>query len=572
MRAVIFGREERGEAVVPWLIDLFKADTPAHVLLVLGMVITVGLVLGRIRIFGIQPGVAGVLFSGLAAAHFGLGIGGTQLDFIRDFGLILFVFMVGLQVGPGFFASFRRQGLAINLAATVIVLSGSAIAVFYHLVLRFPLPAAVGILCGAVTNTPSLGAAQQAFREVSRPLAGGGDMAGLAYAVAYPFGVIGIIVTMILLRHLFRVRMEVEQDRFRAAQEVLFPAPCNVNLELRNPQLIGKPLRVIGEVIGAEVVVSRILRRGELFSPRFETLLEAGDVMLAIGSRENLEKLRLLIGDESRIDLKSHAGPLAVRRILVTREQVIGRSLSSLNLRERYGINITRIFRAGMEFVPGGSVRLQFGDKLTVVGEEEMLKQLAGELGNSLKHLDFPNILPVFLGIAAGVLLGSVPFRIPGIPAQIKLGLAGGPLLVAILLSRFGHIGRFTPYLSGSANLALRETGIVLFLATVGLRSGAGFLHTVIHAGGLNWMLLGAVVTVLPLLLAGIAVRFLLKADFLAVCGLLAGSMTDPPALAFANSYTGSDAPAVTYAAVYPLTTFLRIMVAQLIVLIFASG
>ena len=387
--------------------------------------------------------------------------------------------------------------------------------------------------------------------------------------MAYPFWVLGVILAMVLTLRLFRIGLEAEKKAFQQAQADIFPAPESMNLEVKNPQLAGQPLSILAGVIRADIVVSRILRGQELFTPVQDTTLQSGDVLLAVGRKSSLEKLRLLVGGESTVDLKKIPGPLIVRLILVSQKKVIGRSLAELQLRKRYGVNITRIHRAGIEFVPSPGVHLQFGDRLTVVGSQYMIAALAAELGNSLKELDIPEILPVFLGIIAGVVLGSLPLPIPGLPLPLKLGLAGGPLVMAILISRFGNIGRFSSYVPRSANLMLREVGIVLFLACVGLRAGADLVPTLVRGQGLLWLGCGALITLLPLLLVVFFASLVLKKNYLELCGLIAGSMTDPPALAFANGYTGSDAPAVTYATVYPLVTFLRIISAQVLVLFF---
>ncbi len=551
-----------------WLLELLLKDSTAHAILLLGSVICVGILLGKVRFFGVSFGIAGVLFAGILAAHLQLYINEGIVDFIKDFGLILFVYSIGLQVGPGFFASLRRQGMAINLLAAAVVLLGVVAVVLLRRLFSLPADAAVGILTGAVTNTPSLGAAQQALKDLAGPAAAL-RQAGLGYAVAYPFGVLGVILAMIVTRRIFRIALAAENEAFQQAQADIFPVPESMNLEVKNPQLSGQPLSVLAGVIQADIVVSRILRGKELFTPVRDTVLQSGDVLLAVGQKASLEKLRLLVGGESAVDLKKIPGQLIVRLVLVSQKKVIGRSLAELQLRQRYGVNITRIHRAGVEFVPSTGVHLQFGDRLTVVGSQDMIAQLASELGNSLKELDIPEILPVFLGIIAGVLLGSLPLPIPGLPLPLKLGLAGGPLVMAILVSRFGNVGRFSSYVPRSANLMLRELGIVLFLACVGLRAGADFVPTLVRGQGLLWLGCGALITLLPLLLVVAFARLALKKNYLELCGLMAGSMTDPPALAFANGYTGSDAPAVTYATVYPLVTFLRIISAQVLVLFF---
>ncbi len=550
-----------------WLTDIFLTDSTAHAVLILALVISAGILAGKIRVRGVSFGIAGVLFVGILSAHLGLGIDAATADFVKDFGLILFVYSIGLQVGPGFFASLQRQGLVVNLLAAAVVLLGVGLAVALRLLFSLPAGALAGLLAGAVTNTPSLGAAQQALAEVAGGSAAAARQAGVAYAVAYPFGVIGVILGMILIRRVFRISLSEERTACEQAQAGIFPAPESVNLEVSNPQLAGRPLSALAGVIQAEFVVSRILRGQEVFTPVQDTPLRKGDVLLVVGSRAVLDRLRLLVGQESAVDLKKVAGPLVSRHVVVSRKPVIGRALSQLGLRRRYGVNITRIQRAGVEFVPSPAVRLQFGDRLTVVGGQDVVGQLAAELGNSPRQLDIPEILPIFLGMIAGVLLGSLPLPVPGLPMPLKLGLAGGPLLAAILIGRFGNIGRFSSYVPRGASLMLREVGIVLFLACVGLRAGAGFVPALAGGSGLAWLGCGALITLLPLALVAAFARLVLKTNYVELCGLLAGSMTDPPALAFANAHTGSDAPSVTYATVYPLVTLLRILSAQVLVL-----
>ncbi len=553
-----------------WLAEILLHNSTAHTVLILALVVSAGLLLGKIRFFGVHFGIAGVLFAGILIAHFHLGINEEIADFVKDFGLILFVYSIGLQVGPGFFASLRKQGLVVNLLAATVVVLGVATAALLCALLSLPVEALAGILTGAVTNTPSLGAAQQALKDIGTGSAAV-RQAGLGYALAYPFGVLGVILSIALMRRIFRINLAAEKTEFQQAQDNIFPAPENLNLEVKNPQLAGQPLSVLAAVIQADIVVSRILRGKELFAPVQDTKLQIGDVLLVVGARPSLEKLRLLVGGESAVDLHKIPGQLTVRHILVSQKKVIGRSLAELQLRKRFGVNITRIHRAGIEFVPSPGVHLQFGDRLTAVGGQDRIAQLAGELGNSLKELDIPEILPVFLGIIAGVVLGSMPLPIPGLPLPLKLGLAGGPLVMAILIGRFGNIGRFSAYVPRSANLMLREVGIALFLACVGLRAGADFVPTLVRGQGLLWLGCGALITLLPLLLVVLFARLVLKKNYLELCGLMAGSMTDPPALAFANGYVDSDAPAVTYATVYPLVTFLRIISAQLLVLFFLN-
>lgn len=558
-----------------WINDLLVGASTSHVVFVLATAIAVGLAIGQIRVFGVSLGIAGVLFAGLALGHFGFGIQGEVLDFARDFGLALFVFTIGLQVGPGFFASLRKRGLGLNFLAAAIVILGMGVAVLAYFALGLPLPAMVGLLSGAVTNTPGLGAAQQAFaslQSMGLPAAAGdpGAVSGMAYAVAYPFGVVGIILAMILLRGLFRVDVAREAAELEAEQSPVGLMPGNFNVRVANPRLAGTQVRELAGLVQAEFVISRLLRGGEVLGVRADSPLAIGDILHVVATRDNAEKLAIVAGELSETDVRQVPSALASRQLLITHKPSVGRSVRELDLLHRYGVVITRIQRAGVELVAGPAVRLAFGDRVTVVGDAESLGKAAAELGDSLKALNAPNILSIFFGLIAGVILGSLPFDVPGLPAPIRLGLAGGPLLVALVLGRLGKVGPLVFWLPQSANLALREIGITLFLATVGLKSGVHFVETVSSGQGLLWMGVGALVTFLPLFLVGLAARIFLKLNFASLSGLLAGSMTDPPALSFAQASTGSDAPAVTYASVYALVMVLRIVGAQALVLLLA--
>ncbi|HUX41720.1 MAG TPA: putative transporter [Rectinemataceae bacterium] len=560
-----------------WTSDLLAGTSTTHTVFVLAVAIAVGLAVGQIKIYGISLGIAGVLFVALALGHFGFTIQPEILDFARDFGLALFVFTIGLQVGPGFFASLRRQGLRLNLLAAAIVLVGMAIATFAYFALGLPLPAMVGLLSGAVTNTPGLGAAQQAFASLGT---GAGELlpstadaisvSGMAYAVAYPFGVIGIILAMILLRALFRVDVGRESAELEAEQSPARLAPGNFNIRVANPRLAGAQIRELAGLVQAEFVVSRLLRGGEVMVVKADTILAVGDILHVVSTREGAEKLAIVAGELSETDVRQVASKLGSRKLLITRQSALGRSVGELDLLHRYGVVITRVQRAGVELVAGAGLRLAFGDRITVVGDSEAIGRAAAELGDSLKALNAPNILSVFFGLIAGVILGTLPFDLPGLPAPIRLGLAGGPLIVALVLGRLGKVGPLVFWLPQSANLALREIGITLFLATVGLKSGVHFVETVGSSQGLLWMAVGALVTFLPLFLVGLGARLVGKINFASLAGLLAGSMTDPPALSFSQTLTGSDAPAVTYASVYALVMFLRIVGAQALVLLLA--
>ncbi len=549
-----------------WINDLLFNESVAHTIFIYSIVIAAGLFLGKIKIFGISLGIAFVLFAGIAASHFGFTADHKVIDFIRDFGLILFVFSIGLQVGPGFFESFKKGGLTLNLLALSIVTIGGLTTVVLHYVTGVPLPMMVGIMSGAVTNTPGLGAAQQALTQV-----GGTDIPdiGLGYAVAYPFGILGIILTIIILRQTLRINLQKEIALYDQDQHPAEKLPERISIVVTNPGFFNKSIREITGQIKQRFVVSRVLHKGELLLPGPETVIHEKDVILVVTEKALVTEIISQIGTESEMDLSSRSGNLVSRRILVTNKEVFGKNLGDLQLRTKYNINITRAYRSGIELVATPSLRLQMGDKLTVVGSEGSIEKVTGQLGNSIKRLEEPNIIPIFIGILLGVILGSIPFRIPGIANPLRLGLAGGPLIVAILLSKYGYRFQLVSYTTPSANLMLREIGIVLFLASVGLITGEKFISVLASGDGFVWMGYGAIITLVPILVTGFFSRFILKRNYLEICGLLAGSMTDPPALAFAGTLARSEAPALAYATVYPLVMFLRIFVAQLLILLF---
>ena len=549
-----------------WIKDLLLNESVAHTILVYCVVISAGVFLGKIRIFGVSLGIAFVLFAGIAASHFGFTADHKVIDFIRDFGLILFVFSIGLQVGPGVFESFRKGGLTLNLLALAVVALGGVTTIIIHLITGTSLPMLVGIMSGAVTNTPGLGAAQQALSQV-----GGTDIPdiGLGYAVAYPFGIIGIIVTMIILRQTLKINLQKELALYEQDQYPAEKVPDRISIVVTNPGIFNKTIREITGVIDHRFVISRVLHKGELLIPGPDTVIHEKDVILIVAQKTDINNIISCLGIESEMDLSSRSGSLVSRRILITNKVVFGKNLGDLQLRTRYNINITRVYRSGIELVATPSLRLQMGDKLTVVGSEGSIDNVIAQLGNSIKRLDEPNIIPIFIGILLGVILGSIPFRIPGIANPLRLGLAGGPLIVAILLSKYGYRFQLVSYTTPSANLMLREMGIVLFLSSVGLISGEKFISVLASGDGFVWMGYGAVITLVPILLTGFFSRYILKRNYLEICGLLAGSMTDPPALAFAGTLARSEAPALAYATVYPLVMFLRIFVAQLLILLF---
>jgi len=551
-----------------WLSDLLFKETVAHTILIYCIVIALGVFLGKIKIAGLSLGIAFVLFVGIALGHFGFSANPEVIDFIKDFGLILFVFSIGLQVGPGFFSSFRKGGLTLNLLGMAVVLLGAIVVIAIHFITGTSIPMMVGIMSGAVTNTPGLGAAQQALEQIS----GGVDVPriSLGYAVAYPFGVLGIILTMLLIRKILRVDVTREQNLYNQVVHPVEELPEKVSILVTNKKVFGETIRELTSTINHSFVVSRILHKGDLIPAGSDTVIHENDIILVVTQKKAIPSIVAQFGILSDMDLTARTGKLISKKVLVTNKDVFGKRLGSLKLRTKYNINITRLYRSGIELVASPELRLQMGDKLTVVGDEHSMDKVVEHLGNSIRRLDEPNIIPIFIGILLGVLLGSIPFRIPGVVNPVKLGLAGGPLIVAILLSKYGYKFQLVSYTTPSANLMLREIGIVLFLASVGLASGEKFIPTLLSGDGFIWMGYGAIITLLPLLTIGFFARLILKRNYLEICGLLSGSMTDPPALAFANSIARSEAPSVAYATIYPLMMFLRIFVAQMLILLLA--
>jgi putative transport protein len=552
-----------------WLAQLFTAHSPAQAVVVLGLAIALGLALGHVRFFGIRLGVGGVLFSGLALGHYGLALNHEVLEFAREFGLILFVYTIGMQVGPGFADSLRRRGFRLNAMATFIVALGVALTVFFHHVGGVALSTAVGLFSGATTNTPSLASASQAFKELAPTAAERlvGE-AGLGYAVSYPFGIFGIILVMLAVRAIFRIDPAEELRQMEEQAKALHPPLETMTLEVTNPNLDGMALGAVPGLADMNVAVSRVMA-GEIVSAATpDTILRAGMLLHAVGRPGDLEKLRVLAGVKSEVFLPRVAGPLTMRRLVITRKGVVGKSVPELNLAQKHEVSVTRISRSGTEFSPGPSVHLHFGDVLQCVGSPAQLAEVEKLLGNSAKELDHPHVLPIFVGILLGTIVGAVPVALPGLPSGIKLGVAGGPLLVSILLSRLHHFGGMVWYMHPSANLVLREVGISLFLGCVGLQAGGRFVDAVMSGAGLYWLAAGAAITFIPLFVAGLIGRIWLKCNYASMCGLLAGSMTDPPALAFAGQMLNSDAPASVYATVYPLVMILRILAGQLMVLL----
>ena len=540
---------------------------------VLALVAVVGLWIGNVKIRGVGFGIGGVLFGGIIVGHFvdqaGVTLSSPMLHFIQEFGLILFVYTIGIQVGPGFFASLRVSGLRLNLFAILIVILGGLVTAVLHKLFNIPLPVVLGIFSGAVTNTPALGAGQQILRDLGVPFEVV-DQMGMSYAMAYPFGICGILLTMWLVRLFFRINIEKEALRFEESSGNGHAHLHTINVRVENPNLNQMAIQDVPMLNSDNIVCSR-LKRGELLMvPAPGTLIQAGDLLHLVGRPEDLHNAQLVIGQEVATSLSTRGTDLKVERVVVTNEKVLGKKIRDLHVKQRYDVVISRLNRAGVELVASSSASLQFGDILNLVGRPEAIDAVAAELGNAQQKLQQVQMLPVFIGIGLGVLLGSIPLFIPGFPAALKLGLAGGPLIMALILGRIGSIGKLYWFMPPSANLALRELGIVLFLAVVGLKSGGDFVATLTQGDGLSWIAYGIFITAIPLLTVGILARMLAKMNYLTLCGMLAGSMTDPPALAFANNlHATSGAAALSYATVYPLVMFLRIITPQLLAVLF---
>lgn len=551
-----------------WLVQLFTSNTIAHAILSLALAAALGLALGRAKVRGIGLGIAGTLFSGILLGHFGLHIDEHILEFAREFGLVLFVYTVGMQVGPGFFDSLKRQGFAMNAMAGTIVLLGVGLAVASHFLLDIPVPAAIGILSGATTNTPSLGAAQQTLELSPRLTQELGHLPAIGYAVAYPFGIMGIILVMLLVRVGFKIRPDSEAQAYELELNERSKELDSRSVSVENPNLVGRKIGDIPSYRDSGVVITRRMRGEDLKIAREDMTLEIGDILQIVGKAETLDNLVTIIGRLSDRDLRRVSEQIVTRYILVTNHEILGNTIGSLMLAERFGVTVARVTRGEFKFTGMHNMRLMLADKLLVVGPEAGIDEAAKVLGNSLKALDHPQALAVFIGIALGVLVGSVPIAIPGTPVPLKLGIAGGPLITAVVLARLRRVGPLNFYMSASANLMVRELGIVLFLTCVGLKAGGSFFGVLTNGPGLTWMAIGAGVTFIPLAIVAVIARRALKMNYMPLCGLLAGSMTDPPALAFANTLAASDGPAVAYATVYPLTMLLRVVAAQLVAII----
>lgn len=556
-----------------WINDLIWGQGVGHSILLLSFVIAVGIQLGKIKIFGVSLGITLVLFVGIVMGHFGITINTHVIHFFKEFGLILFVYSVGMQVGPGFFSSFKEGGVTLNMLATGIVLLGVIIALVLHFITGIPIPTMVGILSGAVTNTPGLGAAQQAYSDMY----GVSDNSiPLGYAVAYPLGVVGIILSIIVIRYIFRISFQKENEQLEKAETSHSNEAIPISLVVKNPAIFNKTVAEISSLLEhTDFVISRIWRDSDkkIDIASANTVLHENDKIFVITTEPNAEKIKIFIGEAIDMERKQWIrmeSQFVNRRILITKPELNGKRLGDLKLRKLYGINITRINRAGVDLVAKPNLPLQVGDRVNVVGTETAVSNVEKVLGNSMKRLNEPNLITIFVGIALGIILGSIPFSFPGIPQPVKLGLAGGPLIVAILISRFGYHYKLITYTTQSANLMLREIGIAMFLACVGLSAGEGFVDTIVNDGGVAWIGYGFIITVVPLLVIGCVARYFFKVNYFTLMGLIAGSTTDPPALAYSNATAGNDAPSVGYATVYPLTMFLRVLTAQLMILFFA--
>lgn len=556
-----------------WINDLLWGEGIGHSILLLSFVIAAGIQLGKIKVFGVSLGITLVLFVGIILGHFGFTINHNVIHFFKEFGLILFVYSVGMQVGPGFFSSFKQGGITLNMLACGIVFLGVLTAVILHYATGIPMPTMVGILSGAVTNTPGLGAAQQAFSDMHGV---SDNTIALGYAVAYPLGVIGIILSIILIKYIFRVSFDKENEQLNSEDSSHTNEAKPISLIVKNPAIFNKTVAELSNLLEhRDFVISRVWRDSnkQIEIASANTVLQENDKVFVITTETDAETIKTFIGEEIDMERKQWIrmeSQFINRRILITKPELNGKRLGQLKLRKLYGINITRINRAGVDLVAKPGLTLQVGDRVNVVGTETAVSNVEKVLGNSMKRLNEPNLITIFVGIALGIVLGSIPISFPGIPQPVKLGLAGGPLVVAILISRFGYHYKLITYTTQSANLMLREIGITLFLACVGISAGDGFVDTIVNNGGFAWIGYGFIITFVPLMIIGCIGRYFCKVNYFALMGLIAGSTTDPPALAYSNATAGNDAPSVGYATVYPLTMFLRVLTAQLLILFFA--
>lgn len=563
-----------------WLINLFTAtDSVAHIILLYAIVISVGVLLGKIKIYGISLGVTFVLFAGIIAGHIGFTAPTSILNFVQDFGLILFVFCIGLQVGPGFFESFRKGGVTLNLLSTALILLNIGVMlacyfIFFDTSNKANLPMMVGTLYGAVTNTPGLGAANEALSSLTAQFNGEVPQIASGYACAYPLGVVGIIGATIAVRYICRIDLNAEEDQLRLAEaENPHEKPHQMHLKVSNKYIAGRTLMQISEFLNRDVVCTRILHDDQIITPNRDSLLCLDDEVLLVCAESDAEAIQAFIGPliEGPIEIEESQQPMISKRIIVTNPRMNGKTLGKMHFSSVYGVNVTRITRQGIDLFASRNHHFHVGDKIMVVGPEDNVNRVADLMGNSIKRLDHPNIVTIFIGIVIGILFGSLPFAIPGMPVPLKLGIAGGPLIIAILIGRFGYRMKLVTYTTTSANMMLREIGLVLFLASVGVKAGDGFFQTVIEGDGLKYVYTGFLITVVPILIIGAIARLRYHFNYFTIMGMLAGTYTDPPALAYANQCCSREAPAIGYSTVYPLSMFLRIFTAQILVLFFCG-
>ena len=562
-----------------WIVNLFtNTESVAHIALLYALVIAIGVYLGKLKIGGISLGVTFVLFAGILAGHVGFTGPKEILTFVQDFGLILFVFMIGLQVGPGFFESFKKGGVTLNmLSASAILLNILVMFGCYYLFFDTSnpnnLPMMIGTLYGAVTNTPGLGAANEALLSV---FPNGAPSIANGYACAYPLGVVGIIGATILIKYICKINTADEEEQLNEEDAANPHAKAhNMHLRVENAYITGRTLREVSEFLNRDIVCSRLLHNGEVSIPNSKTKFEVGDELLVVCAEADAEAIKAFIGPEVEAEWdreKDEVQHFVSRRIIVTRPEMNGKTLGKMHFSSVYGVNVTRISRQGMDIFAGRNHHFHVGDKILVVGPEENVNRVAEIMGNSVKRLDAPNIATIFVGIMVGIIFGSLPFAIPGMPVPLKLGIAGGPLIIAILIGRFGYRMKLVTYTTTSANMMLREIGLVLFLASVGIKAGAGFWDTVVQGDGLKYVGCGFLITVIPILIIGTIARLKFKFNYFTIMGMLAGTYTDPPALAYANASCSKEAPAVGYSTVYPLSMFLRIFTAQIVVLFFCGA
>ncbi|RXK60617.1 putative transporter [Lacibacter luteus] len=550
-----------------WFIKLLLEESIPQTVIIFGVVIAIGTWLGRVKIFGISLGVTWILFMGLAISYAGIHVNKETEHFLKEFGLILFVYSIGLQVGPGFFSSLKKNAAVTNGLAAMVVLLGVLTVVGFYFLLGQPITTLTGVMSGAVTNTPGLGAAQAAAKDLHLP-ADTTSFITLAYAVVYPFGVFGIIAAILILKAFFRVNLDKERELHRKLDVLKSNKPVSIHLVMQNKQLVGKPLRNVFELLKEPVVVSRLYHQGKVITPTPQTHLAEDDVLLIVAHKDQLQVLKTIIGEESDMNLKElPKSELISRIIIVTQSEVTHRRLGDIAALHQHDFTLTRLSRAGVEMVPHGDIVLQLGDQVKVVGTEEGIDLVTKTVGNQLKRLDVPDLAPIFIGIVAGVVLGSVPMFFFNMPVPVKIGLAGGPLIIALLLSRYGGKFYLNQYTTYSANLMLRELGISLFLASVGLSSGANLQTALSGNNAWLWIVMGLTITIVPLLIVGMIAHYVFRKTFFEVCGLLSGASTDPPALAFSTQLAKNEVASVTYATVYPLTMILRIIAAQLLIL-----